>query len=59
MILFIILLLMLVMITVITVVSISIGGVIFVILFADVIVCIAIILWLIKRRTSKKEKKSD
>lgn len=39
-----------------TVLTISLGGVAFIILFADVIVCVAIIVWIVKRLTGRKKK---
>lgn len=54
MILFSILLLMLIMLTVITVFAVSVGGTVFVIIFGDVIVCIFIIVWILKRIRKKK-----
>lgn len=55
MILFIILLLIVAILTAITVFAISVGGAVFVILFGDVIVCIALIVWIMKRRINKKK----
>ena len=51
------LLLMLFILIVVTVLAISIGGSIAVILFGDVIVCIFIIVWIIKRLIERKKKK--
>lgn len=55
MILFVILLLIVAILTAITIFAISIGGAVFVVLFGDVIVCIALIVWFIKRRIKKKK----
>lgn len=55
MILFTILLLMLILLTVITVLAISIGGSVFVVIFGDVIICIFLIVWLLKRLVTKKK----
>jgi len=49
MILFTILMIILITLTIITVLAISFGGAVFIVLFADVIVCIALIVWIIKR----------
>lgn len=54
MILFIILLFIAVVLTIFTIAAISVGGAVFVILFSDVIVCIALIIWLLKRFICKK-----
>lgn len=54
MILFMILLLMLVILTVFTVIAIAIGGSAFIVVFGDVIVCIFIIAWIIKKLAKKK-----
>ena len=51
------LLFMLFILIVVTVLAISIGGSIAVILFGDVIVCIFIIVWIIKRLIERKKKK--
>ena len=55
MILFIILLLIVAILTAITVFDIIVGGAVFVILFGYVIVCIALIVWIMKRRINKKK----
>ena len=55
MILFVILLLIVAILTAITVFAISVGGAVFVILFGDVIVCIALIVWFMKHRINKKK----
>ena len=55
MILFMILLLMLTILTVITVLAIALGGSVFIIIFGDVIVCIFIIAWIIKKLAKKKK----
>jgi hypothetical protein len=49
-----ILLLMLVILTVFTVIAIAIGGSAFIVVFGDVIVCIFIIAWIIKKLAKKK-----
>ena len=54
MILFIILALIVALLVTITVLAISIGGTAFIIIFGDVIVCIFIILWIMKRLFGKK-----
>ena len=55
MILFTILLLILLILTVVTVLAISIGGSAFIVIFGDVIVCIFIIVWIIKKIFFKKK----
>lgn len=55
MILFTILLLTLIMLTVITVAAISIGGVAFIVVFGDVIVCMVFIIWIMKRLFTRKK----
>jgi hypothetical protein len=54
MILFLILLLIVILLTAITVFAISVGGTAFVILFGDVIVCIFILVWVMKRLFKKR-----
>lgn len=54
MILFTILLLTLALLAVVTVLAISAGGAAFIILFGDVIVCMFIIIWVIKRLIQRK-----
>lgn len=56
MILFTLLAITLAMLVTITLLTISLGGSVFIILFSDVIVCIAIIVWFIKRLANKKKK---
>lgn len=56
MILFTILALILLILTVITVVAISIGGSLVIVLFGDVIVCAAIIIWIMKKLITRKRK---
>lgn len=56
MILFVILLLTVLVLMVITVAALSIGGAAFIITFGDVIVCIAILIWILKRLFRKKKK---
>ena len=55
MILFLILALMLVILTVFTVVIVSVTGAVGVVLFGDIIVCIMMIIWIIKRILRKKK----
>lgn len=43
--------------TLFTVLVISIGGTVSIIIFADVIVCIGVILWIIKRLIMKRKRK--
>lgn len=43
--------------TLFTVLVISIGGTVGIIIFADVIVCIGVILWIIKRLIMKRKRK--
>lgn len=38
-----------------TVIAISIGGAAFIIVFGDVIVCVAIIIWMVRRLTKRKK----
>lgn len=40
-----------------TVISIAMGGAAFIIVFADVIVCVAIMVWIVKRLIGRKKKK--
>jgi hypothetical protein len=56
MILFTILLLMLIFLTLLVVLAVSIGGTIGIVLFGDVIVCILLIVWIIKRIIRKRQK---
>lgn len=39
-----------------TVLTIAVGGMAFIVVFADVIVCVCIIVWLLKRLTGRKKK---
>lgn len=55
MILFTILLLIAVFLIIFTVGTIAIGGTAFVIIFGDVIVCIALIVWIIRKLTKRKK----
>lgn len=55
MIMFMILLLTLLTLTAITIIGISIGGSVFIVVFGDVIVCIAIIIWIMKRLFKEKK----
>lgn len=55
MILFTILALTLLTLIVFTVIAVSLGGSVFIIIFGDVIVCAAIIVWIIKRLVTKKK----
>lgn len=56
MILFTILLLIVILLTVITILAVGAGGAVFVVLFGDVIVCIFLIIWLMKRHITKKKE---
>lgn len=38
-----------------TVIALSIGGAAFILIFGDVIVCMAIIIWIVKRLTKRKK----
>ena len=40
-----------------TVLTVAVGGAAFIIIFADVIVCVAIIVFIVKRLTGRKKKK--
>lgn len=53
MVLFLILLLMLIALIVVSVFCLSVGGTFFIVLFSDVIVCAAIIVWIMKKMTKK------
>lgn len=55
MILFTILLLMLILLTIFTVLAVSMGGAMFIVIFGDVIICIFLIIWLMKRLITKKK----
>lgn len=55
MIMFMTLLLTLLTLTAITIIGISIGGSVFIVVFGDVIVCVAIIIWIMKRLFKKKK----
>ena len=55
MILFMILLTMILTLTLITILAISAGGVAFIIIFGDVIVCIILLSWLVYRLYSRKK----
>lgn len=57
MILFMTLLIMALLLTVFTVFAIAIGGSVFIVVFGDVIVCIFLIVWIIKKLFKKKPKK--
>ena len=57
MILFSILLLIVTILTVVIIISVSIGGAGFIIVFGDVIVCIALLIWIIKKLFFNKNKK--
>ena len=57
MILFITLLIMALLLAVFTVFAIAIGGSVFIVVFGDVIVCIFLIVWIIKKLFKKKPKK--
>ena len=56
MILFIILLLTLLTLMVFTILAVSAGGAVFTVLFGDVIVCMLLIVWILKRLIGKKKK---
>ena len=56
MILFVTLLMIISILTVVTVLAISIGGSMFIVLFGDVIVCIFIIMWIMKKLLFRKKK---
>ena len=56
MILFIILLLTLLTLMVFTILTVSAGGAVFIVLFGDVIVCILLIVWILKRLIGRKKK---
>lgn len=55
--LFIILMATLLLLSIVTVVAVSVGGAAFIVVFGDVIVCIFLISWLIKKLVSKKRKR--
>lgn len=57
MILFTVLLVMLLLLAAFAVILLSVGGTAFVIVFGDVIVCIALIVWLIRFLVKKKKEK--
>lgn len=57
MILFMTLLIMALLLAVFTVFAIAIGGSVFIVVFGDVIVCIFLIVWIIKKLFKKKLKK--
>ena len=57
MILFTTLLIMALLLAVFTVFAIAIGGSVFIVVFGDVIVCIFLIVWIIKKLFKKKPKK--
>lgn len=57
MILFTTLLIMALLLAVFTVFAIAIGGSVFIVVFGDVIVCIFLIVWIIKKLFKKKSKK--
>ena len=57
MILFMTLLIMALLLAVFTVFAIAIGGSVFIVVFGDVIVCIFLIVWIIKKLFKKKSKK--
>jgi len=56
MLLFLILALMLIVLTVTVVLAVALGGSAFIIVFGDVIVCIFIIVWIIRRMFKRKRK---
>lgn len=55
MILFTILILTIIMLTLITIIAFSMGGTMFILVFGDVIVCIALLIWIIKRLHNRKK----
>ena len=55
MILFTILILMIIMLTLIAIIAFSMGGTMFILVFGDVIVCIALLIWIIKRLHNRKK----
>ena len=57
MILFTILLLMLIALSAITILTVSAGGAVFIVLFGDVIVCIFLIVWALKRLSNRNKKR--
>ena len=57
MILFMTLLIMALLLAVFTVFAIAVGGSVFIVVFGDVIVCIFLIVWVIKKLFKKKPKK--
>ena len=57
MILFMTLLIMALLLAVFTVFAIAVGGSVFIVVFGDVIVCIFLIVWIIKKLFKKKPKK--
>lgn len=57
MILFSILLLIITILTVVTIIGVAVGGAGFIIIFGDVIVCVALLIWIIKRLFFNKNKK--
>lgn len=56
MILFTILTIMLLSLIAITVIAVSIGGAAFIAVFGDVIVCVFLLVWIVKKLVSKKKK---
>ena len=57
MLLFITLLIMALLLAVFTVFAIALGGSVFIVVFGDVIICIFLIVWIIKKLFKKKPKK--
>lgn len=55
MILFTILILMIIMLTLIAIIAFSMGGTMFILVFGDVIVCIALMIWIAKRLYNRKK----
>ena len=55
MILFTILILMIIMLTLIAIIAFRMGGTMFILVFGDVIVCIALLIWIAKRLHNRKK----
>lgn len=58
MLLFIVLFTVLLLLVAFTAFMIAVGGAAFIVVFADVIVCVFILVWIIKRLSGKKKKKA-
>ena len=59
MILFTILILMIIMLTLIAIIAFGMGGTMFILVFGDVIVCIALLIWIAKRLHNRKKKQES